>query len=199
MVILTTDHGYQLFDRDGFSPKVTGLYDEIIRVPFFIRMPEKLLKDGSSKLVDGLIQANVDIFPTILDAVGLKESASSDGQSLLKLARGDIQPRKFVISELYDTKSDTYMLAIRGERRKLISIYNFDASKPFTFKTAKKTREMFFDLLTDPGEKKDISSENPEMLLEFRKAEQQFQDLHASHLDGKRQLNQRTERDFIHA
>jgi len=178
LIILTTDHGYTLFDRDSFSPKVTGPYEGIIRIPFLARMPKELLKNESPKVIDALIEANIDIFPTVLDAIGLKEMSSLDGQSLLKLVKGDVSPRKHTISELYDTKSNTYMLAIRGERYKFISTYNFDASKPFTFKTAKRTGEMFFDLFTDSGEKKDISKEKEELLPGYRKIEEAFSSLH---------------------
>lgn len=178
LVILTTDHGYPLFDRDSFSPKVTMLYDEIIRAPFLIRIPEGLLNIGPSKLIDSPIQANVDIFPTVLDVAGLDGGSSSDGQSLLKLAKGEAPFREHVISELYDTKSDTYMLSIRGERYKFMSSYNFDASRPFTFGTAKRREELLFDLSVDPCETKDISKEKKEVLWEYRKIEKEFSALH---------------------
>jgi len=176
LVILTSDHGYSLFDRNSFSPKVTALYEEIIHAPLFLKAPEDILKSESKKVVDDLVEANVDIFPTVLDVIGLKENAASDGYSLLKLVAGDMPSRKHVISELYDTKSNTYMLSIRGERYKLISTYNFDASKLFTFKTAKKKEELLFDLFMDPCEKIDISKEKNNILLEYRELEKRFSD-----------------------
>src|SRR3989338_2681358 len=180
MVILTTDHGYPLFDRNGFSTKVTALYEEIIRIPFFIRMHEDALKSESPIVIEGPIEANVDIFPTVLDAVGFKGKVSSDGRSIFKVLKGEMPFKDYTISELYDTKSDTYMLAIRKERYKLIATYNFDASMPFTFKTAKKVKEAFFDLLNDPNEEKDISREQQDIFLEYREIEERFSGLSAN-------------------
>jgi len=177
LVILTTDHGYPLFDRNSFSPKVTSLYEEIIKVPFFIRMPKGLLKGESPICVDSPCEANVDMFPTVLDAIGFKGRTSSDGRSLLKVVKGEATLKDYTVSELYDTKSDTYMLAIRKERYKLVSTYKFDASKPFTFKTAERIREEFFDLVADPREEKDVSKERQSDFLEYKKIEERFSSL----------------------
>jgi len=61
-----------------------------------------------------------------------------------------------------------------------ILTYNFDASMPFTFKTAKKVKEAFFDLLNDPNEEKDISREQQDIFLEYREIEERFSGLSAN-------------------
>ena len=51
---------------------------------------------------------------------------------------------------------------------------------PFTFKTAKKVKEAFFDLLNDPNEEKDISREQQDIFLEYREIEERFSGLSAN-------------------
>ncbi len=76
IVILTADHGdmagsHGLFDK-GF------MYQEAFRIPLIVRWPARC---RSAKVCDGLVY-NMDLFPTILDALG-QPDAALDGNSFL--------------------------------------------------------------------------------------------------------------------
>ncbi len=69
LLIVTADHGEHLGEHDFYS-HVASLYEPIVRIPVIIRYPE-LYEPGT--VVDGPVQT-VDIFPTILQAIGQKHS-----------------------------------------------------------------------------------------------------------------------------
>jgi arylsulfatase A-like enzyme len=76
LIFFTADHG-EMLGRHGIWGKHNCGYDEVWRIPMFIKHPGK----GDLKRAEGL--ANIlDILPTCLDAAGLPPIAC-DGQSLL--------------------------------------------------------------------------------------------------------------------
>ncbi len=66
IVILTSDHGEELFEHGGWSHG-QNLYDEALRVPLLIRQPRA--RDGGTR-VTTLVEL-VDLMPTLLSLVGL--------------------------------------------------------------------------------------------------------------------------------
>lgn len=93
LLIFTSDHGTLLGEHGvvgkpwaalGADP---NLYDELARIPLIVYMPRAKM---SGTRLDTLVQP-VDLFPTILEAVGLGERIPADvhGRSLLPLLRGE--------------------------------------------------------------------------------------------------------------
>ncbi len=70
IVIISADHGEELFDHGWLGHASTGydakLYDELIRIPLIIRLPDQSLTGLYSALVQG-----VDLMPTIFDILGV--------------------------------------------------------------------------------------------------------------------------------
>lgn len=90
-VILTSDHGFYLGEhgyigksliRDGFQ--YLPLYPEVAAVPLLVYVP------GAShgQRLDGLAQS-VDLFPTILELLGVEVPDTARGHSLLPSIRGE--------------------------------------------------------------------------------------------------------------
>jgi arylsulfatase A-like enzyme len=86
LVAIASDHG-EAFMEHGSEGHGRDLYREVVHVPFVI-VPLLIL--DQQVRVDTTV-ANVDIWPTLLDLVGLPPLQGTDGRSLvpLILAAGD--------------------------------------------------------------------------------------------------------------
>lgn len=82
LVIYMGDNGY-MFGEHGLIDKRVA-YETSARVPMLMQCPS-IIKGGS--VVEQVV-ANIDIAPTVMEAMGLKKPAHMDGQSFLPLAQG---------------------------------------------------------------------------------------------------------------
>ena len=78
LVVIASDHGEAFVER-GFEGHATQVYPESTEVPFIIAFPF-LLESG---LVIDSRTRNVDIWPTVLDLLGLPGLPAPDGRSLV--------------------------------------------------------------------------------------------------------------------
>ncbi len=83
LVVVTGDHGESLGDHGELTHGLFA-YDATLRVPLIVYQP-RLFKPN---VVDDPVR-HVDIFPTVLDAIGIDPPHKIDGASLLQAARGD--------------------------------------------------------------------------------------------------------------
>ncbi len=155
LVVLTADHGEGLGDH-GESSHGFFVYDSTIHVALIVRPPGGGL---AGKVVDSAV-SHVDIFPTVLDVVGLSAPKRVHGESLLPLINGDLGDERAVYSEsLYPLLHYGWapLRALRQGHLKLIS----------------SPRPEAFDIRSDPGETDDLAAEDPAMVenLEIRLAE----------------------------
>jgi arylsulfatase A-like enzyme len=81
LVIITSDHGEELFEHNDIVGHGWHTYDTESHIPFIMWMPEKL---PSGKRVKSQV-SNVDIFPTIIDFLKLDVTEKTQGRSLLPL------------------------------------------------------------------------------------------------------------------
>ncbi len=86
LVIYMGDNGY-MFGEHGLIDKRVA-YETSSRVPMLMQCPD-LLKAGS--VVDEVV-ANIDIAPTVMEAMGLQTPPHMDGQSFLPLAKRAASP-----------------------------------------------------------------------------------------------------------
>jgi arylsulfatase A-like enzyme/Tfp pilus assembly protein PilF len=144
MVILTADHGEGLGDH-GEGQHGFFVYDTTIHVSLIVRPPTPV---GGGRVVESAV-SHVDLFPTVLDAVGLSAPKRVHGQSLLPMILGeDVEMDRGVYSEsLYPLLHYGWapLRAIRTDDRKLISA----------------PRPELFDVIADPREERDLSLEQP--------------------------------------
>jgi len=78
VVAITSDHGEALGER-GFEGHAREVYPESTEVPFLLSLPFRL----DPGIVVSQRSTNLDVWPTLLDLLGLPGSAETDGQSLL--------------------------------------------------------------------------------------------------------------------
>ncbi len=86
MLIVNTDHGFLLGEREMMGKNMMPWYDELIHIPMFIydpRYPDKKNERRSS-----LVQT-IDIAPTLAEYFGAKPLEFADGHSLTPVIRED--------------------------------------------------------------------------------------------------------------
>ncbi len=142
LFVVTSDHGTELYEHRRFDHGFT-LYDELLRVPLFIRFPGQ---KGGKPVTEGV--SSIDVMPTVLGLVGVPAPAGQlRGRSLVPLIRGEESARD-VFSET-DYREYTFKRSvITPDGWKLIR----------TMETG--VREVY-DLNADPGEQDDRSAADP--------------------------------------
>lgn len=83
IVVITSDHGEGFWEH-GLASHGTMLYREVLHVPLIIRLPGKNPPSGR---VSGLV-ALADLFPTLLERLGIDHPATEDAFSLNPLING---------------------------------------------------------------------------------------------------------------
>lgn len=160
LVVLTADHGEELFDHGGWKHGQT-LYQEQIHVPLIWRWDRGL---PAGRRLAGTVQL-VDLLPTLVAAAGGEAAAAWQGQNLLPALRGDgkLARRPAFAQHL---ASGPLRAATIFEGRKLVL---FDREAPFTpangliehlwrLDVARMVRRELFDLGQDPGEHANLAA-----------------------------------------
>jgi arylsulfatase A-like enzyme len=97
VVIFTADHGETIGSHGGLVDKGWHHFDEILRIPWFVRRPDAA-RGGAT--VDNFVSL-ADLYPTVLELAGAEPpDGSLHGASLLPLLKGEEPPwRDHVVSE----------------------------------------------------------------------------------------------------
>jgi arylsulfatase A-like enzyme len=144
LLAVTADHG-QAFYEHGFPTHASWLYDEVVRVPFFLRIP------GGPAGRDGRPAQLIDVAPTILAGAGLPGWGGFQGRSLLGPAWEEPRARYLVChSPLAHQRG-----IVRGGYKLL-----HDDAEDIT---------VLYDLRSDPTEKRDLSEERPDVRDDLRR------------------------------
>ena len=127
-----------------------------VRVPFILNWPAAI-RPGT--VIDATV-SSLDLFPTILDAVGapLPSDRPLDGSSLLPLLRGEIQrpngaylaAREWMPRQSLYWRNGINWGTIQDGHLKLVHISD--------------QHRFVYDLATDPGEQHNLAEERPELL-----------------------------------
>ena len=123
LVIFIGDHG------PAFARAKKTCYEAGLRIPFLLRWSGQI-KGG---MVSSALVSTVDIFPTVLETVGIGLDAPLVGQSLLKLARGKpVTWRETLCAEFTTHEPEDFfpMRCIRDGRYKLIANLLPDSTNP---------------------------------------------------------------------
>jgi N-acetylglucosamine-6-sulfatase len=142
LVIYMGDNGF-MFGEHGLIDKRVA-YETSIRVPLLMQCPE-LFQGGT--VVDKMV-ANIDIAPTVMEAMGLQKPAHMDGSSFIKLSQGqDVTWRDYFLYVYYWEKNfpqSPTVFSLRSDRYKYSTYYGlWDTDE-------------FFDIQTDPMEQKNL-------------------------------------------
>lgn len=157
LVIYMGDNGY-MFGEHGLIDKRVA-YETSSRVPMLMQCPA-IIKGGA--VVEEVV-ANIDIAPTVMQAMGLQKPEHMDGQSFLPLAQGKSIPwRDYFLYVYYWEQNYPHTpthFSLRGDRFKYTTYYGlWDTDE-------------LFDLQADPMEQNNLAHKS-----EFEKTKKQMQD-----------------------
>jgi len=147
LLVITSDHGDSFNEHNEINRSTDKryehgqfLYDNIIKVPLIFFSSKK----SFARSFDFQTQ-QVDIVPTILEALLIDYAGYLDGKSLWGAITGDNSyvGNEFVFSEVVRESLDLELRCVRCESSKLICDY-------------KKNTYELYDLRTDPGEQKNL-------------------------------------------
>ena len=158
-IFFTSDHGFYLGEhgrigKHALEGPVWPLYEEIVREPLLVRLP-----DGPRGVRQAQLVQPVDLRPTILELSGVAEDQRPQGKSLVPILAGeDVRLREFAISAgcLRDrermiagatiTHEDGWSLVLRGPG---------------------DPNELYY-LPDDPNQECDVCAENQDVCLEVQ-------------------------------
>jgi len=181
ILIFLTDNGTAegcSLDKDGFvmdgynagmRGKKGSEYDGGHRVPLFIHWPGGGLKGGRD--IDRLA-ANIDLLPTLIDLCGLKapDDVEFDGTSLKPLLIGETEswPDRVLV---VDSQRVEYPIKWRK-------------SSVMTQRWRLINGEELYDMSIDPGQRKDVSKEYPDVVRRLRDEYERWWDSISRTFDG---------------
>jgi N-acetylglucosamine-6-sulfatase len=142
LVIYMGDNGY-MFGEHGLIDKRVA-YETSSRVPMLMQCPS-IIKGGT--VVDEVV-ANIDVAPTIMEAMGLKTPPHMDGQSFLPLALGKSIPWRDYFLYVYYWEQNYPQtpthFSLRGDQYKYTTYYGVWDS------------DELFDIRRDPMEQDNL-------------------------------------------
>lgn len=142
LLLVTADHGEAFGQHPGVVVHSTHVYEENVHVPLLVVNPGRL---------NGLVNPNpgshVDFWPTLADLLGIELPAGAQGRSLLQPSD---RPMVFIAS----VEDDVKVGVVDG---RYMYIYNRRVGS-----------SELFDLLRDPGEKCDLSTQQPDLVEAYR-------------------------------
>lgn len=150
LIVFTSDHGEQLGDH--WLLNKGGYFDGSYRIPLIIRDPRSGAARG--RRVDRFTE-NVDILPTMLDAIGAPIPLNCDGASLAPFLAGGAAPATWRTEAHweYDFRD---ALDDDAERQFGLTLHqcalNVARGERYKYVHFTKLPPLFFDLAQDPGE-----------------------------------------------
>lgn len=156
LVILTSDHGEELFDHGGFEHG-HSMFQELLRVPLVLWGPG--VQGGREPMPVSL----VDLAPTILAATGVATENELAGVSLWDATqKGRSSPRRELLAEN----------TLWGRERQAIVAWPYKL-----ILDPKSNQVQLFNLESDPRESRDIAREKVEVTLELERRLQDRQSM----------------------
>ena len=154
LVIVVSDHGEGLGNHGWGKHRI--LYQEQIRLPLIVRVPDR----EQIPVVSGLGRS-IDIFPTVLDYLGLDSNLGVSGRSMRGLIEGRKESGRFALADqingfdlnadLVETRPlDDFLYSAMDQEWKLI------------YRPANPGASELYHLSLDPKESQNLYAERPE-------------------------------------
>ncbi|MEE2672161.1 MAG: sulfatase [Myxococcota bacterium] len=163
VVVITSDHG-EAFRERGLEGHARRVYRETTEVPFILAFPFRLER---GIVFEGRTR-NVDVWPTVLDLLGLPFPVDQDGRSLrsdlLATARGEAlsEPDPVAVAHLdqnWGKRKQGPVESVAVVDEALRYVRGNDRGRPI---------EQLFDATNDPGELDDRAEDLPDELIRLR-------------------------------
>lgn len=167
LVVIAVDHG-EAFGERGIEGHAKGVYMESTEIPFIISFPFRLETGVSVETRTG----NVDVWPTLLELLGLPALEDVDGRSRVpeilaaaggkQLAEVEPNPAYAHLDRTWGRPSDASLphVAVALGDHRLIKVFAPEGSNDGA--------EYLYDAATDPAELVNVAETQPEILDELR-------------------------------
>ncbi len=162
IVVVTADHGEEFMEHGGTSHAFL-LFNELIHVPLVIVAPG-LLPEGS--VVKEPVQL-LDLYPTLIDLLGVAAPDGLQGKSFAPLLRGGAGDGRAILSENHEVPGSEQFFLSQGTTFSLIEgpwKYILNLKSPVY---RPQPRHLLFRLDQDFGEQHDVAAEHPELVERF--------------------------------
>src|SRR5262245_49538544 len=167
LVVVAADHG-EAFGEHGREGHARDVYGEVTTTPFVLSLPFRL----EPGIVVEAPTENVDVWPTLLDLLGLPPLEGADGRSrvpeILAAARGEPAPardgpRYAHIDQTWGrTREPPHpMVAVSEGKYRLVH-------------RAAAGRSELYDHAADPREQVDVGAQEPEVLARLTAEAQEY-------------------------
>lgn len=159
LIVVTSDHGEEFREHGRFIHSQP--YDETIRVPLFVKLPDS--RRAGTRVTE--VVETVDVMPTILDVLGLPVPDLAQGESALELVAGAARPDDDAV-----TSQDTINLSRYGLRTTGVKlIMDLATGRRELYDVQRDPRELI-DLAGERGELADDMEERLKRLIRHNRA-----------------------------
>lgn len=143
VILFVADHGEEFLDHGGWLHG-RSVFDELVRIPMIVKFPGAR---GAALRVKQMVALS-DVLPTVLEAVGLPvpDPPVIIGRPLQGVAFSKV-PEPPVVSEI--------------SHRSFVSSGIRTGEAKYIRRFSPQTDELYFDLVKDPKEQKNLMGENP--------------------------------------
>jgi arylsulfatase A-like enzyme len=149
LVIVTADHGEELFDHHHFFSHESSAFDGVLRIPLMMRLPGRL-EPGT--VPSEVVVESVDVFPTVLDVLGETRPSGLQGSSLLPVLTGADDPSSvYAFGTVDHPDGELSVRSIRSSRWRYLE--NPDNYSPHHVWVA---AEELYDLEADPRQQRNV-------------------------------------------
>jgi arylsulfatase A-like enzyme len=150
LIVFVSDHGEEFWEHGSFEHG-QAFYDELLRVPLFVKLPGQRLRERRGELV-----CTGSIYPTLLDLAGVPhplEELSYAPLSPLLGGAGGLYREVPILSATPCYYEDRVSIVF-GDTKYILSLVT--------------NREQLYDLKSDPGEQHDLAGAPSELLSRAR-------------------------------
>jgi len=155
LLVITSDHG-DAFKEHGYLGHSNWLYEEIVRVPLLFVWEGHIQPGKQHSLPVG----NADLYPTLVELVGLDPVEGLSGMSLAGALLGT--------SEASRSSGDVDAPLLLMNTRRHWAILGTVDGRRYKLVHRRKDPEELFDLTDDPGGFKSIAGDRPEIVAALR-------------------------------
>jgi len=179
LIVLTADHGEELYQHYQFLHHQASVYEGTLRVPLVYRLPGKV---PSGKVVSDL-SGLIDVAPTILDLLGIAIPDSYQGVNVAPLFRDE----PVELGPAFGEWRDKIIFVRTNEYRYIHNPLNFHppkvnkrrlegvADETLATRNGMPIEEVeLYRITEDPYEQSEIASESPEAAAEMQSLIDEF-------------------------
>ncbi len=158
LIVFAADHGEAFGEHDG-EGHARDVYGEVTQTPFILSFPFRL----EPGIVVEARSENVDLWPTVLELVGLPPLPDADGRSLVPqivaAAGGEAEPAGDGVAFAQIDQSWG-----RTEQRPRPMVAMNEGRWRLIYRAAAPKRSELYDKWEDPREQRDLAGERPELI-----------------------------------